>query len=442
MTSFPADFVWGVATAAFQIEGAVDADGRGESIWDRFSQTPGRIANGDTAEVACDHYRRWRDDIAIMRELGIGGYRFSIAWPRIVPDGVGKVNPAGLGFYDRLVDGLLEAGIRPYPTLYHWDLPQALEDEGGWPERETAYAFAEYASVVVRRLGDRVEDWWTINEPWCVAELGYALGEHAPGRRDRAEAWDAAHHLLLAHGLAVQAVRAEASHARVGIANHVVAPVPRSTHPADERAAELGHALKNRWYLDPILLGHYPEMAVEHSGWDHAAVRSGDLAVISQPNDHLGINYYSRTIMGDEMVDDSQRPRPLTEADLPRTTMGWEIYPRGLTDLLTRFSDDYELPPTYITENGVALPDQVVEGAVHDAGRRRYLERHFEAAAEAMAAGVPLRGYFVWSLLDNFEWAHGYSQRFGLVWTDYDTQRRLLKDSAHWFTSFIAGHTP
>jgi beta-glucosidase len=436
-SAFPPDFVWGVATAAYQIEGAVSEDGRGESIWDRFSHTPGRTRNGETGEVACDHYHRWREDVAIMKDLGVQGYRFSIAWPRVMPEGTGPVNPAGLDFYDRLVDGLLEAGITPFPTLYHWDLPQALEAAGGWPVRETAYAFAGYAAVVAERLGDRVKDWWTINEPWCIAELGYRSGDHAPGRSHPADAVAASHHVLLAHGLGTQAIRSVAPDARVGIVMIVEAHLPRSSHPADVAASELAHDVNTRWYLDPVLLGEYPESAVAYHGWDRAPVRPGDLDVISTPLDHLGINYYSRKISQAADVDDAQRPSPILEADLPRTTMGWEVYPQGLRDVLVRFNDDYDLPPVYVTESGVAFKDLVVDGTVPDDDRRDYLERHFAAAGEALAAGVPLRGYFVWSLMDNFEWQHGYSQRFGLVRVDYDTQQRTLKDSARWFTSFI-----
>ncbi len=439
VVSLPEGFVWGVATAAFQIEGAVATDGRGESIWDRFSHSPGRIRNGDTADVACDHYHRWPEDIALMQELGVGAYRFSIAWPRIVPAGTGEVNQAGLDFYDRLVDALLEAGITPYPTLYHWDLPQPLEDAGGWPNRATPQAFADYAAIVAGRLGDRVEHWWTINEPWCVAELGYGVGEHAPGRSEPAKALSASHHLLLAHGLAMQAVRTASPGARVGIANHVDARVARSAHPADLRAAEAAHAKRNRWYLDPLFLGEYPEIAVDEYRWDGACVRDGDLAIISAPQDHIGINYYSRTVIEDPSIDDADRPEPLIETDLPRTTMGWEIYPAGLTELLERFHSDYDLPDTYVTEGGVALPDQLVDGAIHDPGRSAYLAEHFAAAAAAIASGVPLKGYFVWTLMDNFEWAHGYSQRFGLVWTDFETLERIPKDSARWFATQIGG---
>lgn len=435
---FPDDFVWGVATAAFQIEGALQADGRGESIWDRFSRTPGNIRNGDSAEVACDHYNRWRGDIAIMQEVGVNGYRFSISWPRVFPSGSGKMNPAGLGFYDRLVDALLEAGITPFPTLYHWDLPQALEDAGGWPRRSTAYAFADYAGAVVERLGDRVQHWVTINEPWCVAELGYGVGEHAPGRRDPDAALDAAHHVLLAHGLGIQAARAAAPNASIGIASNIDVKTPRSAHPADVRVAELEDAFRNRWYLDPIFLGEYPHSGVVARGWDQSCVLPGDLDTISAPMDYVGFNYYSRTVVQDDTISDAERPRPLVEANLSRTTMGWEVYPDGLRDLLVRFNDDYELPPVYVTECGVAFPDQLVDGAVHDEDRRQYLEQHFAAAGSALAAGVPLRGFFIWTLMDNFEWAMGYTPRFGLVWTDFDTQERIPKDSARWLSEEIA----
>lgn len=439
LTSIPPNFVWGVATASYQIEGAVDEDGRGESIWDRFSHTPGRTRNGETGDVTCDHYRRWPEDLAIMQDLGVTGYRFSIAWPRVIPDGTGAVNGKGLDFYDQLVDGLLAAGITPYPTLYHWDLPQILEDAGGWPNRDTAHAFADYAAVVADRLGDRVVNWWTINEPWCIAELGYRRGIHAPGRSDPDDAAAATHHVLLAHGLAMQAVKAAALDAKVGIVVSVEAHVPRSTHPADRAAADLAYDVNVGWYVDPVLKGAYPEAAIEYHGWDQQPVRDGDLDIISAPLDQLGINYYSRKIAQAAAVDDSERPAPILEADLPRTTMGWEVYPEGLRDVLLRFADGYELPPVYITESGVAFVDEVTDGAVHDEHRRDYLERHFAMAAEAIERGVDLRGYFIWTLMDNFEWQHGYGQRFGLVHVDFETQQRIVKDSAHWFASVIAG---
>ena len=440
--SFPSDFVWGTATAAYQIEGAVTADGRGESIWDRFSHTPGNTHNDDNGDTACDHYNRWREDIELMSDLGTHAYRFSIAWPRVMPGGTGAVNLAGLDFYDQLVDGLLEAGITPFPTLYHWDLPQALEDRGGWTKRATAYAFAEFVSAVGQRLGDRVRDWWTINEPWCVAELGYRNGEHAPGRRDPAAAIAATHHVLLAHGLGMRAMKAAAPNARLGIAVNTDAHIARSSHPADVAAAELAHDVNTRLYLDPIMLGEYPASAVEYHGWDGAEISPGDMDLIATPIDHLGVNYYTRRVSLDPTIADSDRPAPLVETDLPRTTMGWEIYADGLTEVLLRFHNDYELPPTFISESGVAFVDEIVDGAIRDEGRRKYLEDHFAAAANAIAAGVPLRGYFVWTLLDNFEWQHAYNQRFGLVHTDFPTQRRTIKDSGHWFATVAKGTSP
>ncbi len=435
--TLPNDFVWGVATAAYQIEGAPDANGRGESIWDRFSHTPGKTHKGETGDVACEHFYRWEADIELMQSLGIKAYRFSIAWPRVLPDGTESPNQAGLGFYDRLVDKMLDAGIKPYPTLYHWDLPQVLEDNGGWVNRETAYAFAHFAEIVGERLGDRVEHWWTINEPWCVAELGYFSGDHAPGRRNRAEALDAAHHVLLAHGLGMEALRRSAPSSQVGIVNNVETMVPKSAHPADVEAAELAHQLRNTWYLDPVLLGTYPELALEHYQWDQKSVRPGDMDIISGPMDALGINYYSRHVAGDDAVDDVERPSPIVTTNLPRTTMGWEVYPDGLRDILLRLDQDYDLPPVYVTESGVAFTDVERGGAVHDADRQAYLESHFAAAAEAHAKGVDLRGYFIWTLMDNFEWQHGYSQRFGLVWVDYGTQERIVKDSGHWFADML-----
>jgi beta-glucosidase len=436
--TFPDGFLWGAATAAYQIEGAVHADGRGESIWDRFSHTPAKTLHGDTGDVACDHYHRWREDLGIMRDLGLRAYRFSIAWPRIFPDGDGRLNLAGIDFYARLVEGLLEAGIRPFATLYHWDLPQRLEDEGGWPVRPTAYAFADYAGAVAERLGDRITDWWTVNEPWVTANRGYTDGIHAPGRRDPEEGFAAAHHQLLGHGLATRAIHSARPGAKVGIVVNGDAMVPRSTHMADQRAAEEAHGRMNRWYLDPIFLGRYPEMVEAHLQWDEALVFDGDLDIISTPIDHLGINYYTRQVVADPGFEDLKRPQPIVEADRPRTTKGWEVYPEGLTRLLTRYHTDYDLPTVYITEGGAAFPDELVEGAIADDDRLDYLADHFAAARKAMERGVPLQGYFVWSLLDNFEWADGYSQRFGLVYVDYPTQRRIVKKSGHWYREVIA----
>ena len=437
--SFPEGFVWGTATAAYQVEGAVAEDGRGESIWDRFSHTPNTTANGDTGDVACDHYRRWRDDIALMADLGIQAYRFSIAWSRIFPTGTGELNNAGLDFYSRLVDELLDAGITPFPTLYHWDLPQALEDAGGWPARDTAAAFAEYAATMALHLGDRVEHWWTINEPWVAATLGYNQGVHAPGRREPAAALAASHHLLLAHGLATQAIHDTSGTASVGIVVNGDAMVPRSPHPADFQAAEAAHAWMTRWYLDPIFLGSYPDSVVADLGWDSAPVQAGDLDIISTPIDHLGINYYTRRVVADPTVDDADRPEPLVRSNLPRTAMGWEIYPEGLLQLLSRYEATYDLPPVYITENGISLEGDTA-GTVDDTERRDFLGAHLAVTADAVAQGIPVSGYFVWSLLDNYEWHHGYGQRFGIVHVDYETQERTVKASGQWYRDVIAGN--
>jgi beta-glucosidase len=440
MTTFSRDFVWGAATSAFQIEGATGVDGRGESIWDRFSHVPGNTRDSATAEVACDHYHRWQEDIGIMQELGLNGYRFSVAWPRVLPSGTGAINQAGLDFYDRLIDSLLEAGIQPFPTLYHWDLPQALEDEGGWVARRTAYAFADYVVTVAERLGDRVGKWMTINEPWVIAHLGHVSGEHAPGRESVQEGWAAAHHTLLAHGLATQALQAAVPNAQVGIVLNMHAKVPRSQHLADKRAAYAESGFDHRWYADPIFKGTYPEDALTSIQWDQHPVFDGDLAIINTPTDFLGLNYYTRDVVEDEGFDDVERPAPIIDADLLRTTMGWEVYPDGLRDLLVWLHETYDAPPIYVTENGAAFVDRVTDGRVHDPERIAYFDRHVAAVAEAIDLGVDVRGYFAWSLLDNFEWAFGYDQRFGLVHVDFDTQVRTIKDSGYWYRDSIAAH--
>jgi len=439
MTAFPDDFIWGAATAAYQVEGATTEDGRGESIWDRFSHDPGNTFNSDTGDVACDHYHRWREDIDIMADLGINGYRFSIAWPRILPSGSGNVNQSGLDFYDRLVDSLLEAGITPFPTLYHWDLPSALQDDDGWVARSTAFAFADYASVVAERLGDRVKQWTTINEPWVIAHLGHVTGEHAPGRESVEDGWAAAHHTLLAHGLGTQAIRAAAPGTQVGIVLNMDWFVPRSEHPADRRAAYAASGRMNRWYADPIFLGRYPDDVLTAVHWDQHPVFDADLATISTPIDFLGLNYYTRKVIAEESVDDVERPTPLVASDLPRTAMGWEVDPDGLREVLVWLHETYDSPPVYVTENGAAFPDVVENGRVLDVERVRFLELHIAAVEEAVEAGVDVRGYFAWSLLDNFEWAHGYDRRFGIVRVDYDTQERTIKDSGYWYRDHIAG---
>lgn len=429
---FPAGFVWGAATASYQIEGAADADGRGESIWDRYSHTPGRVRAGHTGDRACDHYHRYREDVALMAELGLDAYRFSIAWPRILPAGRGPINEAGLDFYDRLVDELLAHGIAPHATLYHWDLPQALEDAGGWPARDTAQAFAEYASVVARRLGDRVVQFATINEPWVVADHGYRTGEHAPGRTEPSAALAAAHHLLIAHGLAVRALRADAPSARAGIVLNFEPKHPASGHPLDIEAAIVRHDQFNRWFLDPISGRDYPDAGARDRGWRRDEVLDGDMALIAQPIDFLGVNYYTREIVRSPLLP------PLDRVDGPRewTGMGWEVYPRGLTEVLEFVASRTGALPLYVTENGAAYPVDEHDPE-RDPERVGFLLRHFEAGLDAIDRGVPLRGYFVWSLLDNFEWAHGYAHRFGIIHVDYDTLERRVRDSGR-FVAAVA----
>ncbi len=442
---FPRGFVWGVSTSAQQIEGGAREGGRGESIWDRYAAS-GRIEDDSDPSVACDHFHRWREDVALMEGLGIGAYRFSIAWPRILPRGRGRVNEPGMDFYDALVDALLEAGIRPFVTLNHWDLPQALQEEGGWASRGTITAFTDYAAAVARRLGDRVVHWTTHNEPWCIATLGYEQGEHAPGHRDPSEALRAAHHLLVSHGRAVEVLRSGVPGARVGIVLNLVPAEPASPVAADEDAARRFDGSFNRWYLDPIFRGRYPEDAIADrvrrghlSGPDLPFLQEGDLEAAAARLDFLGVNYYSRVVLragedGEPEAVPMAPPEELTE-------MGWEVYPRGLTDLLLRVQRDYAPPAVYITENGAAFPDPPPgDGRVADPRRVAYLRDHLAAARAAMEAGVPLRGYFVWSLLDNFEWGHGYTKRFGLYRVEAADQRRIPKDSAAWYRDVAASN--
>jgi len=433
--SLPADFLWGAATAAYQIEGAAREDGRGESVWDRFSATPGKVRGGDTGDVACDFYHRYRDDVRLMRELGLDAFRFSIAWPRVFPEGRGKVNTAGLDFYDRLVDALLEQQIEPFATLFHWDTPQVLEDAGGWPVRSTAEAFVEYAETVATRLGDRVRFWITHNEPWVVAWIGHAWGEHAPGRTSEADAVATAHHLLLSHGWAVEAIRRAAPGAQVGITLNLHEAYAHSESPEDEAAAWQVDGQGNRWFLDPIFRGTYPADLLERNELVAPVVRDRDLETIATPIDFLGVNNYFRFVVG----AGADGPRFVADPEAPHTEMGWEVYPDGLYRLLVRVAEDYAPPAIYVTENGAAFGDvRVHDGAVHDPERTSYLETYIDAMARAMGDGAPVKGYFVWSFLDNFEWAHGYSKRFGLVYVDYPTLERVPKDSFHWYRGLIA----
>ncbi|WP_067125326.1 GH1 family beta-glucosidase [Microtetraspora malaysiensis] len=425
-------FLWGTATASYQIEGAVSEDGRGVSVWDTFSHEPGRVRDGHTGDVACDHYHRWPEDVALMADAGLNAYRFSVAWPRIQPTGRGAVNQAGLDFYDRLVDGLCEKGITPALTLFHWDLPQALEDEGGWLNRDTSQYFADYAAIVAERLADRVPMWITLNEPFVHMTFGYALGVHAPGRTLFLDALPAAHHQLLGHGLAVSALRANGAD-QVLITNNCTPVWPASDAPEDLAAAEAYDALHNRLFNDPLFAASYPDFSafgVEELDFIH----DGDLETIGQPLDGLGINYYNPTRVAAPSTD----ALPFDDAGItgyPTTAFGWPVVPDGLRELLVSLKARYgaALPPVYITENGCSY-----EG-IDDQERIDYLDGHIAAVRQAQAEGVDVRGYFVWSLLDNFEWAEGYHQRFGLVHVDFATQKRTPKASYHWLKRLIAG---
>jgi beta-glucosidase len=451
---FPPGFVWGVSTAAYQIEGGTDTDGRGRSIWDTFSQTPGAVAGGDTGDVACDHYHRYADDVALLHDLGIPAYRFSISWPRVQAGGRGQVNAAGLDFYDRLVDELLRHDITPLVTLYHWDLPQELQDAGGWPERDTAERFADYAEIVAGRLGDRVRRWTTLNEPWCSAFMGYAKGEHAPGIRDPCQALRAVHHLLLGHGLATRRLRATLpAAAEISIVLNPAAVRPASQSEADLAAARAIDGIANRIFLDPLFRGHYPEDVVAAtraagvSDWSY--VQPGDLEIINAPLDTLGVNYYAPMVVeaGTPPAEQSETPSPfpacpgvrMVDLPGPRTGQGWPVEAPALIPLLQRMSREAGIP-LLITENGAAYPDHRGPDGVADPERVSYLHAHLAALHEAITSGVDVRGYFLWSFLDNFEWDWGYAQRFGLVYVDYTTQARVPKDSADWYREVIRRH--
>jgi beta-glucosidase len=434
--TFPPEFLWGTATSSYQIEGATTADGRGESIWDRFCTIPGAVRNGESGAIACDFFHRYPEDVALMRELGIGAFRFSVSWPRILPDGRGRVEQRGLDFYDRLVDELLEAEIRPWVNLFHWDLPQRLEDEGGWPVRSTAEAFVEFAEAVAGRLGDRVSDWSTHNEPWCAAWLGYGLGIHAPGRRSKADATAALHHLLLSHGWATDVIRRAAYEPRVGIILDSWPAHPATDDPADVTAAREVDALRNRLVFDAVLQGSYPADALALLAPVEPPVRDGDMAALSHPLDWVGVNNYSRNLVRANPA--GGEPLMVRPPDGQLTEMGWEVYPDGLHELLTRVHRDYALAAIYVTENGAAFADvRGHDGLVHDPERIEYLAAYLDGVARAIEEGVPVRGYFVWSLLDNFEWSLGYGPRFGLVYVDYPTLERVPKDSFAWYRGLV-----
>ena len=440
--SFPPHFLWGAATAAYQIEGAVSEDGRGVSIWDQFAATPGKISQDDNGDIAANHYHLASEDVAIMAQLGLGAYRFSISWPRILPTGRGSVNAAGLDFYDRLVDTLLAHEIQPFVTLYHWDMPLTLHNNGGWLQRDTAYAFADYAEIVAMRLGDRVKNWITHNEPWCAAYLGYGIGIHAPGIQDKQAAVVAGHHILLSHGLAVPRLRAHiAATAQVGIALNFTPVYPADHRPETLRDVARSDAFGNRWFLDPLYRGNYPEHLFEDMQLAPPPIEDGDLATIAVPIDFLGVNNYSRSLVNGSLVpvlaDSCTTVSPVPGACY--TEMAWEVYPQALRDLLLRLHHEYHVPALYITENGAAFTDQWdgSSDVVSDPRRVAFLQDHISSIADAVKQGVPVGGYFVWSLMDNFEWAEGYSKRFGIVYIDYSTQRRVIKESGRWYSAFI-----
>ena len=425
---FPPGFSWGVATSAYQIEGAAAEDGRGPSIWDTFSHAPGNTFEGHTGDVACDHYHRYEQDVDLIADLGVDAYRFSVSWSRVQPDGHGAWNAKGMAFYDKLVDRLLEKGIKPHVTLYHWDLPQALQDLGGWGSRDTADRFAEYAAVMGKRLGDRAASICTHNEPWCTAHLGHHVGQFAPGAKDPQLAVQVAHHLLLSHGRALVAMRAAGVKAPLGIVLNQSSVSAATDSQEDRDLAERQYATFVRWYMDPIFLKRYPTAPGLHL---YPVVHENDFNEIAQPLDFLGINYYTRI-----WASAATPPVPAPNA-MGANDMGWENYPQGLAELLVKVNRDYNLPPVYITENGYAGADRLVAGKVADTERIEYVRTHLAALQQAMEAGVDVRGYFYWSLFDNYEWNSGYAKRFGLVHVDYEDQQRTLKDSAHWYRELI-----
>lgn len=430
---FPTGFAWGVATAAYQIEGAANEGGRGESVWDHFCSQEGKIADGSSGLVACDHYHRMPEDVALMADMGVENYRFSIAWPRVQPDGQGAWNEEGFAFYDRLLSALESKGIRPHCTLNHWDLPQALQEQGGWGSRDTCAHFVRYAQEVAQRFGHRLASLVTHNEPWVVAILGHQDGIFAPGLKSRALAYQVSHHLLLSHGMAVQALRESHPKLVLGIVLNLSPIYPASDSEQDLAKAKLDDGYILRWYMDPLFKGTYPQDVWADLGDDAPSVLEGDMALIAQPLDFIGVNYYTRNFSS------SGNPWDVRANAQRVTDMGWEVYPQGLTELLVRMHQDYQPKSLWVTENGSAFVDQVQNGQVHDVERLEYLKEHIAACRHAIEQGVPLHGYFAWSLLDNFEWASGYAKRFGLVRVDYDTQQRTVKASGRWYSDFLKG---
>ncbi|MEJ7138375.1 GH1 family beta-glucosidase [Amphibiibacter pelophylacis] len=428
---FPQDFVWGVATSAYQIEGAVQEGGRGPSVWDVFCQKPGVIADASDGSRACEHYQRWESDVDLIASLGVNAYRFSVSWPRVQPLGEGAWNEAGFAFYDRLLSRLEALGIEAHLTLNHWDLPQALQEKGGWESRETCEHFVRYALEISRRFGSRVKSLCTHNEPWVIAVLGHEHGVFAPGIKSRRAAIQVAHHLLLSHGMALKAMREAGVKAALGIVLNLSPIYPASSSAADVAKARLDDGLNARWYLDPLFFGRYPADVMAHLGNDAPVVQAADMAMIAQPLDFLGVNYYTRNFAS------SGNPWDVSSTGNQVTDMGWEVYPQGLTELLCRLHADYPVPSLWVTENGAAFKDTERDGVVDDPDRVAYLQRHIQAAWNAREKGVPVGAYFAWSLMDNFEWASGYAKRFGLVYVNYQTQQRTLKSSAHWYSGFL-----
>lgn len=437
-SDFSKDFLWGCSTSSYQIEGATDVDGRVESIWDRFSAQPGHISDGSTGKIACDHYHRWPEDLDLGRALGLNAYRFSIAWPRIFSASGGRANQKGLDFYSRLVDGMLERGLEPWATLYHWDLPQSLQDQGGWNQRETVAQFVEFAHVMSHHLGDRVKNWITHNEPWCTAMHGNLDGVHAPGIKDLKTALQVCHHVLLSHGLAIPAIKANVPDAKVGIALSLHPLQAASEQQADVDAMVRHDGLRNRWFLDPLHGRGYPQDVWQLCGSDVPVVGAGDLDAIATATDFLGVNYYFPEVIANAPAAMPLQTQVIVMPNRERTAFGWEVAPEGLATLLQRIARDYQPAPIYLTENGSTYEDKVEgDGSINDLERRNYFIRHLAVLRDVIAQGVLVKGYFAWSLMDNFEWAEGYRRRFGMVYVDFKTQKRTVKSSGHWYASFL-----
>ena len=430
------EFLWGVATSSYQIEGAANEDGRGQSIWDTFCKVPGKVANFDNGDIACDHYHRFKEDLDLMKWMGVKAYRFSVAWPRVIPDGVGKINEMGLDFYDRLIDSLLEREIAPWLTMYHWDLPEALQLRGGWNNREILEWFGAYAEVLTSRFGDRVKNWMTLNEPLCSAWLGHLYGDMAPGIKDLQTALNVSHNLLMSHGLACQVIRSNVSEANVGIVINVTPAVPATDSQEDSNAAQLADGFDNRWFLDPVFGRTYPADVIDALGAS-PEIHSGDMKLIAQDLDFLGVNFYFRQTVAADQNSKSLPIRSVNRENVKRTAMNWEVHPQAFEEILLRISKEYSPKAIYITENGSAWNDEVINDEIFDDERIDYLARHLDAMKSARSQGAPILGYFAWSFLDNFEWAYGYEKRFGLIYVDYKTQKRTPKKSAFYYRQLL-----